>query len=82
MARLTARITRLERRLPTGREAELRELSDEELKRSIDGFLERMTEDDVRELVRECPTACTPEGLEDLLVRWRQVHENEQGDAV
>jgi len=35
MARLTARILRLERFLPTGIEAELRALSDEELKARI-----------------------------------------------
>ena len=51
MARLTARIIRLERRLPVGHEAALRAMSDEELERSINGFLERMTEDEVQELV-------------------------------
>lgn len=57
MARLTARILKLERRLPTGIKAELRALTDEELKTRI-AQLAGVTVEEVR--------AWTPEECRQL----------------
>ena len=46
MSGLRARIIRLERNVPTGLEAELRALSDEELERRLDELLMRASEED------------------------------------
>ena len=62
MARLTARIIRLERRLPTGREAELRELSEEELVRRI-AELMGVSEAEVRAMSDEELALCRDECL-------------------
>jgi hypothetical protein len=76
MARLTARILKLERLLPTGLEAELEALSDEELKQCIEADLREMSEEDVRAMAREYPDFFTPEVLETELECWRRLHEN------
>ena len=46
MSGLKARIIRLERNVPTGLEAKLRALSDEELERRLDELLMRASEED------------------------------------
>jgi len=98
MARLTARINRLERRLPTGRKAELRDLSDEELARRLaelmdvseaeframsdeelalcrDECLLSMSEDEIRDMVRERPT------LQNEWARWRALQDGHTLEA-
>lgn len=74
MARLTARILRLERLLPTGLEAELSALSMEDLERRLDAVLREMSEEDVRVMAREYPDFFTPEVLKNELAHWRKLH--------
>jgi len=74
MARLTARILRLERLLPTSLEAELADMSDEELERRSEAALRKMSQEDVRAMAREYPDFFTPEVLEKEVARWRKVH--------
>lgn len=98
MARLAARIIRLERRLPAGREAKLRALSEEDLVRRIaelmgvseaevremsdeelalcrDQCLRSMSEDEVRDMVRKCPR------LQNELARWRALQDDHTREA-
>jgi len=51
-------------------------LSDEELERSINGFWNEMTEDEVRLLAREYPPVFIPEILE----RWPQLAGKQRGE--
>ncbi len=74
MTRLTARILRLERRLPTGPQAELAAMSDAELERRLEAVLRQMSEEDVRAMAREHPDFFTPEVLEKELACWRELH--------
>ncbi|MGH8575580.1 MAG: hypothetical protein ACREXJ_01410 [Gammaproteobacteria bacterium] len=74
MARLTARILKLERLVPTDLEAELEGMSDEELDRRLEAVLRKMSEEDVRAMAREYPDFFTPEVLEEELACWRELH--------
>ena len=76
MSGLRARIIRLERHVPTGPEAELRELSDAELEQRLEATLCEMSEEDVRALAREHPKFYTPERLEAMLARLRRLRQN------
>ncbi|MDQ3773741.1 MAG: hypothetical protein M3461_04925 [Pseudomonadota bacterium] len=71
MARLTARIIRLERLLPTGLEAELQALSDEELEQRLEAVPREMSEEDVRTMAREYPDFFTAEVLEDAATSYQ-----------
>ncbi len=90
MARLTARIVKLERLLPTDLEAELEAMSDEDLERRLEAVLRQMSEADVRAMAREYPDFFTPEVLEEELACWRELHggsgaretENEQNKLL
>lgn len=62
MARLTARIIRLERRLPTGGETELRDFSEEELVRRL-AELMGISEDEFRAMSDEELALCRDECL-------------------
>jgi hypothetical protein len=66
MARLTARILKLERLLPTG----LRALTDGELEARLDELLAAMTEADLLDLMRQTPSHC--HGLQE---RWRELQQ-------
>jgi ribosomal protein L29 len=67
MNRLVTRITKLERLLPVGPEAELRALSDEELERRLDESLMRASEEHVQAMARKYPNVLTPK----VVARWR-----------
>jgi hypothetical protein len=67
---LRARITKLERSIPTGLEAELRALSNEDLEARLDELLEAMTEPDVLDLMWQAPSHC-----HGLLERWRELQQ-------
>ena len=73
MSRLMGRIIKLERRLPTGLDAELAAMSDEELEQRLDAVLRKMSEKDVRVTAREYPDFFTPDVLEKELARWREL---------
>jgi hypothetical protein len=70
MSGLKARIIKLERHVPTGLEAELRALSDEELEARLDKLLAAMTEADVLDLMRKAPSR-----FHGLLERWRELQQ-------
>ena len=82
MSRLTARILKLERLLPTGLKAELAAMSGEELERRLEAVLREMSEEDVRKMAREYPHFFTPEMLEKELARWRELHGGGVGDCL
>jgi hypothetical protein len=67
---LRARIIKLERHVPTGREAELRALTDEELEARRDKLLAAMTEADVLDVMRQGPRLSN-----SLLERWRELQQ-------
>ena len=73
MNRLITRITKLERLVHVGPEAELRNA---ELERRLDELLMRVSEEDIRVMAREHPELYTPEPLEAKLARSRRLCQN------
>jgi ribosomal protein L29 len=71
MNRLITRITKLEQLVHVGPEAELRELSDEELARRLDELLVRASEEHVQAMARKYPNVLTPK----VVARWRALQE-------
>ena len=67
MNRLITRITKLEKLVHVGPEAELRELSDAELERRLDELLVRASEEHVQAMTRKYPNVFTHK----VVARWR-----------